>query len=151
MRHFSPNGNLTVKQTDFCARRRENPLTLGSVPWTQCKALSSWHQVVYKLSRDLWHNGITNHPPSQVKFTSSLTWSLFTLTVIEFKNCLVLTCQILRWGFLKKKTNRNLRFQIRIQYFKDKAAQINLLKNSFNNLELNLSLSLETTNSVGEA
>lgn len=50
-----------------------------------------------------------------------------------------------------KKPNRNLRFQIRIQYFKDKSAQINLLKNSFNNLDLNLSLSLETTNSVGEA
>lgn len=37
-----------------------------------------------------------------------------------------------------QKTNRNLRFQTRIQYFKNEPTQINLLKNSFNNLDLNV-------------
>lgn len=150
MRHFSPNGNLTVKQTDFCARRRENPLTLGSVPWTQCKALSSWHQVVYKLSRDLWHwhhksPSLTRkiHIQPYLVIVHAYSYRIQELPGFNLPD--------LTLRFFLKKTNRNLRFQIRIQYFKDKAAQINLLKNSFNNLELNLSLSLETTNSVGEA
>lgn len=34
-----------------------------------------------------------------------------------------------------KKRNGNLRFQIRIQYFKNEATQINLLRNAINNLD----------------
>lgn len=48
-----------------------------------------------------------------------------------------------------KKSNRNLRFQIRIKYLKNESNQINLLKNSFSNLDLKLRS--ETTNPAGEA